>query len=199
MAISYQWRSEPSVTRLPVAVVGRYALLTHNPEQMLSQRRGGKGKQEIPSPEDEAKAGLYLLNGICHLPGIAFRNAIINAASKHRMPGVRGSIASYVAHILVEPEFVPILNPDTWLPYTATEYTVYAQRAVVQKQGIIRARPRFDKWAAEFQIVYAPALVDADALLGVLDDAGQRIGVGDYRMARGGPFGRFGVVTLERR
>jgi len=197
MTISYQWRSEPSLARLPVAVVGRYALLTHNPEQMLSQQRGGKGKPEIPSPEDEAKAGLYLLNGICHIPGIAFRNAIVNAASKHRAPRGRGSIASYVAHILVEPELVPILNPDTWLPYTATGYTPYSQRAVVQKQGIIRTRPRFDKWAAEFEIVYEPALVNDYTLLNILDDAGQRIGVGDYRMARSGPFGRFGVVWLQ--
>jgi hypothetical protein len=32
----------------------------------------------------------------------------------------------------------------------------------------------------------------------LVDDAGQRIGLGDYRPARKGPFGRFKVVHWEQ-
>jgi hypothetical protein len=47
---------------------------------------------------------------------------------------------------------------------------------------------------ARFTIEFAPDLVSADILVKILADAGMRVGVGDYRPQKGGPFGRFQII-----
>ena len=55
-------------------------------------------------------------------------------------------------------------------------------------------RPRFDAWTLNFTLD-VDADMFADTLVReLLDIAGKRIGLGDFRPARRGPFGRF-VVT----
>ena len=56
-------------------------------------------------------------------------------------------------------------------------------------------RPRVDEWECPFTLdidesMFSPALVRA-----IVDDAGKKIGLGDYRPSRKGPFGRFVVKT----
>ena len=58
-------------------------------------------------------------------------------------------------------------------------------------------RPRFDDWRLDLTL-----LIDCDLWSGaevreLVETAGQRVGLGDFRPERGGPFGRFGVGTWE--
>src|ERR1700730_18311665 len=56
--------------------------------------------KEIPSPEVEAEAGTYRLeDGSCGIPGIAFRNGIVQAGSAWRQPRGRASMAPLPEHI----------------------------------------------------------------------------------------------------
>lgn len=57
----------------------------------------------------------------------------------------------------------------------------------------MRCRPIFRQWAATFTIQYYPDVIDPDAIRQSLDDAGQRIGIGDYHMR----FGKFEVTTWK--
>jgi len=55
-----------------------------------------------------------------------------------------------------------------------------------------------DQWASTFTVdidttMFSPALIRA-----VIDDAGKKIGLGDWRPARKGPFGRFVVSRWEQ-
>ena len=181
--------------KIPVSLIGKSALLCHNPAMMGKGKSGPRGAKYIPTPEEEAKAGLYEQNGHFCFPGIGPRNALVSAAGawKIKMAGSSRKVSArpLFASIQPYPELVPILDANTGKPLT--KYEVDTRRAVVQKNGILRSRPVFKSWRLDFNL-----LVDAEdeeqlrqVLPEVLDYAGRRIGIGDYRPAKGGWFGRF--------
>jgi hypothetical protein len=59
---------------------------------------------------------------------------------------------------------------------------------------ILAHRPMFDDWELSFTADVDTALVTEDLIRQIIDDAGKRVGLGDYRPARKGPYGKF-VVT----
>lgn len=58
-------------------------------------------------------------------------------------------------------------------------------------------RPRFNRWSLAFTIEYDPTIFDAAVVRDLVDYAGTRIGLGDFRPARKGPFGKFKVTRWE--
>ncbi len=59
---------------------------------------------------------------------------------------------------------------------------------------ILAHRPMFDDWALAFTVDLDTEILGAKLLRQIVDDAGKRIGLGDFRPATKGPYGRF-VVT----
>jgi hypothetical protein len=68
---------------------------------------------------------------------------------------------------------------------------MYDRRSVVVGQAkLIRTRPMFDGWSAEFTLMFNQELIDRDILVSSLEQAGAFMGIGDGRRLR---FGRFEV------
>lgn len=59
---------------------------------------------------------------------------------------------------------------------------------------ILAHRPMFDDWALSFTLELDTTIMGEKLLRQIIDDAGKRVGIGDFRPATKGPFGRF-VVT----
>lgn len=57
--------------------------------------------------------------------------------------------------------------------------------ARIQGRTINRARPIFLQWAARFTVSYDAEFIDHSDVLNILEQAGRRIGVGDYRPTHG--------------
>jgi hypothetical protein len=175
--------------RVRVTIDGITPLLTHNPASMGASAPAMRGGR-VPLPEDEAEAGVYRMpDGTCALKGESFRAACLGAAGAWKMK--KSSARSRLSHIIVVEDLLALQRRDG----TAVgDYTIDARRARVQKQGIIRHRPRFEEWSVTFTIEYDPVLVpDPKLIIDILADAGSRVGVGDYRPACNGWFGRFQV------
>ncbi|HEX9810643.1 MAG TPA: hypothetical protein VGA88_00955 [Burkholderiales bacterium] len=169
-------------------VVGETPLLTHNPMSM-GVKEEGKGSK-IPTPEVEAERGVYrTADGQYALPGLAFRQSLLKAAGAWK--DKRSTLKSKLSHIEVTQELVPIETADG---KPVEGYEIDVRRAVIQKSGILRARPKYASWAARVTFKYDSDLCTEEQIGPVLADAGSRIGVGDYRPERGGWFGRFSVV-----
>jgi hypothetical protein len=169
-------------------VVGLSPLLTNNPASMSTQD-GGPKKKKIPSPEEEAKAGLYVnANGCYYIPSIAFRSALL-AAMVGKKIGKRAARTIMAASVFNADEQTILIDPDTEKPLT--EYVIDSRRAVVQGQGITRHRPRFDKWAAKVTFEIDEEMMPVKAVEEWLNEAGTMAGGGDYRVNKRGPFGRF--------
>lgn len=73
----------------------------------------------------------------------------------------------------------------------------YSVPVTVQRAKLLRTRPRFQEWSAEFLVQYDPDLVDQRKLKKWATTAGQRIGIGDWRPAKSGTFGRFTLLGMR--
>ncbi|RLE84396.1 MAG: hypothetical protein DRJ41_03200, partial [Thermoprotei archaeon] len=63
------------------------------------------------------------------------------------------------------------------------------------RSRVIRHRPRFDRWALEFNMINLdPSVLRMDTLRKMLEDAGKWCGLGDYRPE----YGLFRVTKFEK-
>ena len=62
---------------------------------------------------------------------------------------------------------------------------------------INKHRPMFDDWSLTFTLDLDSDFISAKLCRQIVDDAGKRIGLGDFRPACKGPFGRFVVTSWQ--
>ena len=77
-----------------------------------------------------------------------------------------------------------------WKDGRFTDLRTVGQMAV----RVMRCRPVFLEWEMEFTVAYDAAVVDKGDILRFAETGGRMVGIGDYRPACGGDFGRFEVV-----
>jgi len=162
---------EARAGRLRIIVDGITPLMTHNPASMGAGSREAMKGGRIPEPDVEAEAGVYRLpDGTCGIRGEAFRASPLAAAGAWRMK--KSTARTRLAHMVVVEDLIPLCRKDGT---PISDYAIDARRAIIQKQGIIRHRPRFDDWSAAFTIEYDPVLVpDPKLIVDILQDAGGR-------------------------
>jgi hypothetical protein len=174
-----------------VRIEGTAPLLMHSPAGLGGEK---KARGVTPSPEEEAELGLYTDgNGKIVVPARCIEGAIVKSGSAKTAPG-QGK-KTYKQFILAGVQVLPEEVPLTY----EGKYTIDKRRAVIMRQGIIRCRPRFDKWALEFDIRVIDAYLLGNGqdtqLKHVFEDAGSLIGLLDFRPR----FGRFEVTKFEEK
>ena len=118
-------------------------------------------------------------------------------ATKGQRVSKKAAMPYFSAALLIADEWFPFID-DNGEPLV--RYSVDIRRAVIQRQGISRARPRIElPWNLSCAFEYNEGLINTQALAQVLAIAGQTVGIGDYRVERKGWFGRFtsGEVIIE--
>lgn len=164
-------------------------ILLHNPAGMAG---GNSGKKAIPTPEVEAAAACYWNEEHTSLaiPGWNLFHSLVKAAGAFKAGKISG--AKIVAGgVIVEPEM---------LLFNTTKYAIDTRRAVVQRQGILRSRPLLKTWQLDFDLVVNEEDVDPQfipVLRLICEEAGRRVGLGDFRVEKNGPFGKFEVVSWK--
>ena len=76
------------------------------------------------------------------------------------------------------------------------KFEVDSRSVVIPATGgrIMCHRPRLDQWQTTFTLDLDETLFSPQFVRSIVDDAGKKVGLGDFRPDRKGPFGRF-VVT----
>lgn len=105
---------------------------------------------------------------------------------KNKITTVRSSLIP--AGVQIEEEFVYFSQPTT--------FEVDSRSVVNPSTGgrIIKHRPRLDNWKLNFVLDLDLKMFSEKTLRAIVDDAGTKVGLGDFRPERKGRFGRF-VVT----
>lgn len=176
---------------IAITVEGTTPILLHNPAGM---RPSEAGKSVIPSPQVEAEASCYWLDdkrSALAYPADNLKCAMIQVAPQYKAGKQR--LTPFVAgSIYLEP---PMLSFGT------LKYEIDTRRAVVVRQGILRSRARIDKgWRLSFDMLVDDdfPVKELDVLKKILEEAGRRVGIGDYRPAKKGWFGKFKVVEWNQ-
>jgi len=163
-------------------------ILLHNP---LSMSKPKSGKKIIPSPEQEAADGCYWTEDGKSLafPATNIHSSLIIASSSYRI-GKR-SIMPFIAGAI---EIEPLL-----IPFNTKLYQIDTRRVVIQRQGILRSRPLIFPWHLQFTYIVEEIdfPVQGEGLVEVLknitEEAGRRVGLGDFRPENRGWFGNYRI------
>jgi hypothetical protein len=146
-----------------------------------------------PEPEDpdavsaweQARAKLYTdEDGFPIVPGMNLFRCLANAG-RHL-----GRASPELVHALgiAEPS-ARIESSQSWaIDSRAVRHPETGERRICY-------RPRFDDWHLAFTVLVDLELLPSVEARAIADAAGQRIGLGDFRPERGGPFGRFAVTS----
>lgn len=74
----------------------------------------------------------------------------------------------------------------------------FARSVVQARNRIIRARPIFRDWSCEATVQYDPTIIKSDEqALKLFNTAGRYVGVGDWRMGKGGRYGSYEVSIVR--
>jgi hypothetical protein len=171
---------------------GLSPLLMNSASAFTHADEGGPKTRKIPTPEEEAQSGLYMVGEGLGFIASAFRKAIVVAAKGRRVGrmGLPGIVQSAVFETV---EHVTLVDPDTGKQLT--EYEIDIRGARPPGQGMVRrARPLIPKWQCDIDFEYDEELVTPEIIGDLLKAAGMRVGVGNFRPEKAGRFGRFEVV-----
>jgi hypothetical protein len=176
--------------KINVKVEGTSPLLIN---RFLDKQIADKAKKRSAEQKDiPAEEKLYLLNGKPYIPARYFEGCLVDAAKQFKIAGKnKATYSKYVgATVSIEPEAIAIA-PAKWEPFTiAAVNPMTAGRMMV-------TRPRFDKWGAEFQIICEDDDVAVDTMEQILAEGGKFTGIGDWRPAKKGKFGKFRIVEFK--
>lgn len=186
--------------RIRVEIKGVTPLLIHRfteqSEHAKSSRRQLVKKDE---PRAEAEKNAYrAADGTFYFSAYSIAAAMGNAGASHKMRGSRKSLRFVVpcAVTTVPTDAITILHNGKG---PAKNFEVDSRPVTIPatKGRVMRHRPRFDDWGAKFELLVNDDLLDVEMAQQLLGEAGQSIGIGDFRPEKRGPFGTFRVTLWE--
>ncbi len=162
--------------------------MMNNPASM-EESGTGVGRKKIPTPKEEAARKVYANeDGTLYVPSIAFRSALLTAAKGRRI-GKQAATSVLPGAVFNVDTRTPLVHPDTG--EAIKDYDVNVVRAVVQKNGVRRARPEIPRWGCRLYLEIDTEPIDARLVADLLMIAGKVAGVGDWRPEKKGAHGRF--------
>lgn len=153
-----------------------------------------KVKKAQPTAMEQAESHLHKakVNGkdVCVIPGINVQKCIQAAYPYMPSPGKRKGWKSLIRTISVD-ELHLAIDPQRW--------TLDARRSGTGfgKTGTMLYRPRFDEWRVSGHLTYDEAHLSEEQVRALVDNAGQYIGLGAWRVQNGGPYGKFIVAVWK--
>lgn len=166
-----------------------------------------KAKAEVKTPRELAERAAYRDNeGKLIHPARAVFKAICAAAREHKQKGSRRNLSFAI------PAAVRIRGIESGVPgeyfiplcdlegNRLSNFEVDIRKGVnpSTKKGCACVRPRLDSWSTEFTVEVNTSNIDPAMVKQLLEEAGNNVGIGDFRPEKTGDFGRFQVVLWEK-
>jgi hypothetical protein len=156
-----------------VNIKGSTALLINRYiEGTVQEIKVRKGEAKQVKAEDK----LYTdAKGLIYIPANYIRGALIEAGKNVQVQGKKRATYSKLmgSTITIMPEGIQI-KPQTWEPYTITAVNPMTRGRMVV------TRPKFTQWELSFSII-ATDDIPEDKLAIILEEAGNFVGIGDWR------------------
>lgn len=178
-------KNESVETTLSVEIRGTRPLLMNAPNAIGVS--SSTKKVSNYDPQKEAEKVLYKdKNDTICIPDMVVIAAFREAAKDHKAPGKgRRSLKQFIlSGIRIQPDMIPI-SPKEW--------SVDARPVVIQRNRVMRWRPKFENWSLKFDVeIIDPGTITPTSLRNVMEDAGKFIGLCDFRPF----FGTFSVISV---
>ncbi len=177
---------------IQVEIKGTSPLLVHRFGEDAEQGKPTRQMQvNHRDPREEATKCAYIAkDGTYYINAFSIPGAMGNAGANHKAKGSRKSLRFVVpSAVRMTTDGITILNGAG--PAKSFEVDSRPVTIPATKGRIMRHRPRFDQWGLKFDLVVNDDLLSLDMAHQLLQEAGQQIGIGDFRPEKRGPFGCF--------
>ena len=178
-------------------IEGTSPLLMNRPNQLEISDKSKDVKRETRTPEQQAEEKLYKdALGKIYIPATWFQGTIVQGGKCKKRGGAGSSKANYsgIAGSCVEVSpFEIVMGIQDWKVFSTLVVNP------VTKGRSLCHRPMFDKWFVEFEVILDEEQIESYVLKEIFDIAGKTVGVGDWRPAKKGRFGRFMVTLFEKK
>lgn len=181
---------------ISVIIEGISPLLIHRfGEDAESARPTRRIEATTRDPRTEATKAAYIApDGTYYFSGAAIPACMGNAGASHKATGTRRTLRFVVpSAVAILDDAITILEGEE----PAKNFEVDGRPVTIPatKGRIMRYRPRWNKWAASFDMLLDENLLSPEMAQQLLTEAGLSIGIGDFRPEKRGPFGRFRVTS----
>lgn len=152
-------------------------------------------KKDYGTPREQAEATAYRddKTKLIWVPTSWITGAIKTIASDYKLPGTRKSMKSVVGGVVI-----PLEEKAYFIQkFKVSDVEVDSRPVVIQRARIMRHRARLEEWELTVDLEIDTSIIPAKDIHQVLNDAGKRSGLGDFRPQKGGPFGRFVVTSWK--
>lgn len=154
--------------------------------------RGSSAAADRGTPLEISESKLYKdTDGTLMIPGPNLLRSIVDGGSftkigKKQVTTARSSML-YSCVAIME-TVIPIIHKQPW--------KVDTRPVRIPSTGgrILTHRPMFDDWKLQFEVDLDTSILNVKLFRQIVDDAGKRIGLGDFRPATKGPYGRYNVT-----
>lgn len=180
--------------RIAIEISGTTPMLMHrfNEEDAYAP---ASMKDKNLKPRDMAAKFLYTdAQGLLCLPTANIFSCLISAGrfhklGKNKITTIRSSLIP--AGLSIEGERAYFSAPKEWV--------VDSRSVVVPATGsrVMSHRPRLEGWKLDFALVLDRKMFTAEFIRTLVDDAGIKVGLGDFRPDRKGIYGKFVVTKWE--
>lgn len=152
---------------------------------------------ERPTPREWANDHVYRLpDGRPCVPIKYLYGAMIGAGVFVRLDGKRqisnGKSTTLPGFLTITSPELPLIDPTTGESAT-WDVDIQAGKNPSGGEMVAVVRPRFDLWSINVEMVVDRAQIDIRKIRELVDIAGTRFGMGDFRPQKKGSFGRFKV------
>jgi hypothetical protein len=142
---------------------------------------------------DNIEDKLYKLpDGKIYTPSTHISGMLVNAAKEFKIRGKGKATYSKIVGSTMEvsPDAIVHIN-QSW-----EEYAVSGVNPNTRGRTMIR-RPMMKEWALEFNVKFNEDDIPVEVVKNILDHGGQYVGIGDWRPANKGKFGKFMITKFE--
>lgn len=154
-----------------------------------------KKNEDFPTPRESMERKIYTdKKGIVWVPSSWISGTIASVASEYKLPGSRKSLKSVIGGAVIPIDEKMYFIHKKQLKKKDIE--VDSRPVAIQRSSskVMCHRGRLEPgWKLKGTLQIDSSIVPEKTVLELLNDAGRRAGIGDFRPNRGGPFGRFQV------
>jgi hypothetical protein len=176
----------------PGILMHRFSEANENEEETRTIR------QDRGTTRERAEQAAYRNeDGTLYAPSTWFFRSIIEVGGYRKQRGSRKSLKYIIpAAIVVTTDTIPLFDLDN---KPVRDFEVDARPVVIPstKGRIMAYRPRIEIWQAEIPMEIDTTILGVDDIHQLLEDAGRKQGVGDFRPEKKGPFGRFQITSWD--
>lgn len=159
---------------------------------LLGAKSSKKKDKVILTPREIAETHAYKSEeGEYQLPTSYLCGAFAAASGDFKQSNSSRKSYKSIAGGIFRPqqEFVTLTNEKG---KALKNFEVDIKKATNHLRGAVAVcRPRFDRWEAEFDVQIDDELISPETANHILTESGRRVGVGSFRVSKGGFYGQF--------